>query len=86
MLADGIVHLLASDGHNLTTRAPLLSEGSELAGKLVGTMEAEALNVDIAPRIKTLSVAARPKREQKGIAVDSAEALMDHLITEGVLH
>ena len=43
MLSDGIVHLLASDGHNMTTRAPLLSEGRELASKLVGDAESYAL-------------------------------------------
>ena len=43
MLNDGIVHILATDAHNLTTRAPLLSEGRLAASKLVGEQEADAL-------------------------------------------
>ena len=43
MLGDGIVHLLASDGHNLTSRAPVLSAGAQAAARLVGKDEANAL-------------------------------------------
>lgn len=43
MLGDGIVDLLATDAHNVTSRAPILSEGKLAASKLVGDMEADAL-------------------------------------------
>jgi protein-tyrosine phosphatase len=43
MLKDGIVHVLATDAHNLTSRAPLLSEGKQAASKIVGLNEADAL-------------------------------------------
>ena len=39
MLDDGIVHLLATDAHNLRSRAPLLSEGCQAAAKWVGAEE-----------------------------------------------
>lgn len=40
MLDDGIVHILATDAHNLKRRAPLLAEGREEAAKWVGEKEA----------------------------------------------
>jgi len=43
MLNDGIVHLLATDAHNLTRRAPILSAGKASAAKLVGQQEADEL-------------------------------------------
>lgn len=43
MLDDGIVHLLATDGHNLEGRAPILSQGRLAASKFVGEQEADAL-------------------------------------------
>jgi len=43
MLKDGIVHVLATDAHNITTRAPLLAEGKDAASKIVGAQEANAL-------------------------------------------
>ncbi|HID44763.1 MAG TPA: capsular biosynthesis protein [Chromatiaceae bacterium] len=43
MLDDGIVHLLATDGHNLKSRPPLLAEGAEAAAKYVGKEEASRL-------------------------------------------
>jgi protein-tyrosine phosphatase len=43
MLDDGIVHVLATDGHNLKSRPPLLAEGEEAAAKYVGKEEASRL-------------------------------------------
>ena len=39
-LADGVTHLLASDGHNLKNRTPELSEAREAAAVIVGEEEA----------------------------------------------
>ena len=49
MLDDGIVHLLASDGHGVDRRPVILSEGREAAAKRVGEAEARRL-VDERPR------------------------------------
>ena len=38
-LSDGVVHLLASDGHNLERRAPVLAEARAAAALLVGEEE-----------------------------------------------
>ncbi len=43
MMAEGLVHILATDAHNLDRRAPILSHGREAAAKRVGDMEAEHL-------------------------------------------
>jgi protein-tyrosine phosphatase len=45
MLADGIVHILASDAHNTNRRPPDLLRGHEIAQRLVGTVEANNLVV-----------------------------------------
>jgi protein-tyrosine phosphatase len=49
MLAEGMVHLLATDAHGVERRPPLLAEGREEAAKWVGTEEADRL-VDARPR------------------------------------
>ena len=43
MLADGLVHVLATDAHGTRHRAPLLAEGRRAAEKWVGADEAERL-------------------------------------------
>lgn len=43
LLNEGLVHLLASDAHNCTSRPPLLSHAHELAAALVGKDEADHL-------------------------------------------
>jgi protein-tyrosine phosphatase len=43
MLGDGIVHLLATDAHDLKTRAPNLRSGRDAAARLIGDREAENL-------------------------------------------
>jgi protein-tyrosine phosphatase len=43
MLDDGLVHLLATDAHSKTHRAPLLAEGCHAAEKWVGKEEAHRL-------------------------------------------
>jgi protein-tyrosine phosphatase len=40
MLAEGLVHILATDAHDMTRRPPILSEGYESALKIVGKEEA----------------------------------------------
>ena len=42
-LRDGVVHLLASDGHNLKNRTPELAAARAAAAELVGEAEAERL-------------------------------------------
>lgn len=43
LLDEGIVHILASDAHNATSRPPLLAEGAEAARRIVGPAEVEHL-------------------------------------------
>ncbi len=43
LLGEGLVHLLATDAHNLSRRPPLLAEGREAAARLVGEEEARQL-------------------------------------------
>src|SRR5262249_37799671 len=45
MLEDGVVHILATDAHNVDRRPPNLSKGRDRAAKLVGDREAEHLVV-----------------------------------------
>lgn len=40
MLSEGLVHILATDAHNLSSRRPVLSQGYECAARLVGYDEA----------------------------------------------
>ena len=46
LLAEGLVHVIASDAHNTTGRAPILSEGVNAASKWVGKDEAQAMVLD----------------------------------------
>ncbi|WP_457676147.1 tyrosine-protein phosphatase [Thiolapillus sp.] len=46
MLDEGVVHLLATDAHNLRSRPPLLAEGRVAAARIVGSEEAYRLVVD----------------------------------------
>ena len=46
MLEDGLVHLLATDAHDVASRPPKLSEGWELARECIGEKEAECLVLD----------------------------------------
>ena len=46
MLEDGIVHVLATDAHNLKQRAPYLKEGEEAAAQWVGEEEARLMVYD----------------------------------------
>jgi protein-tyrosine phosphatase len=43
MLDEGLVHILATDAHNMRSRPPNLSEGREAAARRAGSMEAEHL-------------------------------------------
>ncbi|WP_456418144.1 tyrosine-protein phosphatase [Thiolapillus sp.] len=46
MLGDGIVHVLATDGHDCCNRPPLLAEGEGIAQRVVGKEEAMRLVLD----------------------------------------
>ena len=43
LLGDGIVHVLATDAHNLTSRMPTLAASARVAAELLGDAEADAL-------------------------------------------
>ena len=43
MLDEGLCHILATDAHNTSSRAPLLAEARDAAAKRVGEMEATEL-------------------------------------------
>ena len=43
MLGEGMVHILATDAHDLRRRTPVLSRGRDLAARIVGAAEAEHL-------------------------------------------
>ncbi|MGV8844442.1 MAG: tyrosine-protein phosphatase [Pseudomonas sp.] len=43
LLEQGVVTILASDGHNLEHRPPMLSEGMQHAARIIGDAKAEAL-------------------------------------------
>ncbi len=43
MLDQGIVHIIATDAHNLKARRPLLAEGRDAAAEWVGEVEAERM-------------------------------------------
>ncbi len=45
-LADGVTHVLASDGHNLDGRAPVLAEARDAAAAIVGEEEAWRMVLD----------------------------------------
>ncbi|MFL3656399.1 MAG: tyrosine-protein phosphatase [Halioglobus sp.] len=73
-LADGVVHLLASDGHNLKNRTPDLSEARDAAARCVGEEEAQRLvqerpraimdNLD--PSLVPPPDVQRPSKSKKG--------------------
>lgn len=46
LLAEGLVHVIASDAHNVTGRTPILSEGVKAAATWVGEDEARAMVFD----------------------------------------
>lgn len=46
MLDEGIVHIIATDGHNLDNRAPILTDGVLAAAKFVGENEAQKTVLD----------------------------------------
>lgn len=48
-VADGVVHLLATDAHGVSRRPPLLAEGRDEAAKLIGAEEADRM-VNARPR------------------------------------
>lgn len=74
MLAQGMVHILATDAHNLKSRPPILSAAYEIAVKEVGLDEARNLVLerpvtildDIpAAQAPAIAIAARPKAQPR---------------------
>ena len=46
MLADGLVHIIASDGHNMNSRPPTMAAAYARAAQLVGDAEAQRLCIE----------------------------------------
>jgi protein-tyrosine phosphatase len=75
MVAEGLVHILATDAHNCSSRPPLLAEGARAAAELVGSMEAthmvetrpRGILEDISPDILPEPVAAERTPKAKSI-------------------
>ena len=65
MLDDGLVHILATDAHDLRRRPPLLAEGRERAARHVG--DVEALHM----------VSTRPRGMLEDVAPDALPPLPD---------
>lgn len=68
LLKRGLVHVLASDGHNVSGRSPEMSPGLEVAASLVGERYAEAMVTDapqaiLEGRAPELPPIERPKKK-----------------------
>ncbi|MGJ0507138.1 MAG: tyrosine-protein phosphatase [Methylocystis sp.] len=73
MLCEGLVHILATDAHNIASRPPVLSQGLAYAARLVGDEEAERL-------AKTRPLAVLENRPPSSVApaVSSIREGRDH--------
>lgn len=61
MLAEGIVHILASDSHGIEKRPPLLAEGREIASRQIGEEESwHLVRTRPAGIIENLAPSAQP--------------------------
>lgn len=76
MLAEGRVHILATDAHDTQRRPPNLSEGRELAAALVGADEAEHL---VMTRPRGVLVNAMPSQMPPPAAVIASEGVPGNL-------
>jgi protein-tyrosine phosphatase len=63
LLADGIVHILATDAHNTTTRPPDLLEGRREAERRAGNEEAERLVLTRPSLVLAKRLAASPSEK-----------------------
>lgn len=74
LLDEGLVHILATDAHNMRARPPIFSEGRDRAARRVGA--AEALHL----------VVTRPRGRSRGcLAIQSAGANGDRFFFRGGL-
>ncbi len=70
MLADGLVHIIASDGHNMNSRPPTMAAAHARAAQLVGEAEAQRLCVErpqaivdnVSPKDVTPPAPERPRK------------------------
>ncbi len=78
MLAEGSVHILATDAHDVERRPPILGKGRELAARRVGDQEAEHL-VEIRPRkvLANEAVSDMPLPEAAALSRGTASAKAD---------
>ncbi len=73
MMAEGLVHILATDTHNMTSRPPDLAKGFREAERLVGAAEAEHLVVT-----RPLGILSnKPPRELPAVDPSSFDAEAD---------
>jgi protein-tyrosine phosphatase len=72
LLADGLVHIIASDAHNTGRRSPQMAEAHELAVKLVGKQEASRM---VLGRPKAILDNISPDRIRPVIGLSSEPAV-----------
>lgn len=76
MLSEGLVHVIASDAHNTTTRRPDLDQGRRAAAALVGAEEAQHMVVTRPSGVlslRTPSDLPKPIRADWGVARDGVD-------------
>jgi protein-tyrosine phosphatase len=73
-LADGLVHVLASDGHDVRRRPPILSAGLRVAERWLGAEEAQRLVLD-RPRAVLANADPLSVRPPPGLAEDDEAGL-----------
>jgi len=79
LLDDGLVHVLASDGHGICQRPPLLHEGVEVVAQRLGETEAQRL-VTVRPQgiLDNLEPAAMPPPPGVGRSPGSLERFLEY--------
>jgi protein-tyrosine phosphatase len=83
MLDDGVVHILATDAHDVSRRPPNLSAGRDLAARRIGEREAENLVVTRPEGVLRNAVPSSLPSPAQAIARKKAEA--DELETADLL-
>jgi protein-tyrosine phosphatase len=82
MLEDGVVHILATDAHDVSHRPPHLSKGRDLAARRIGDREAENLVVTRPEGVLRNAVPSTlPSPAQAVARKDAAKAETDELET-----
>mgnify|MGYP002038458969 CR=1 FL=1 len=76
--------VVTTDLHLNTPRYPTLHNLLKAKKMQVETRPTAALGLDLAPRLRTVSVHV-PKRKRKRVLVNSAEELLEHLHQRGIL-